>query len=829
MFEVMARRVDFRYWKLSKAGGATPNAQQVEPRAKSFAATISGIGSASLITTRDEVSLTNWLGIPADPAAGDAAMNLSHAVAARADPVEDGPSLVAPTVGWIVATHGAATRSTQVGSDPSEVSRRLAVAMKPGSWVGISLRPPTRSETRRSRTWYEHRLGTSLPQHHSSGGHTMVMSMFAGAASEAEVRSLLTQVAASLPGFDVTIKTRVASGLAATALSAAVTAGAFGSGLYLTHGDPLIANAAAAVPSAVTVGLGLDKIPTRSSRTEAATIAGLLPTPRRRRALSRVREPAPPNPTARRGSSSRHGFDGDYPLAPDAFLVGPAVVVGLVAPHAGAVSGAATTEVRAVPKSLTERIGPMIAVGGEHDQGVHLPAADGYEGLAIVGRPGSGKSLLVRALWGWHCQERVSPAGLPGWPGSRNAMIAFESKDFSSASMYRRWAEAAGDKTMVVDFGDPSSWAIDLFAIPNDDGTGLATAPERASWFTNAMIYAFGKGDIQGRSFEALVATLTAGIATTPEVAADAGLPAGQSPIFYAYLLLGGQGDAKGLALATAIAHGAMDAERKANPLALGSGDDTHMTATTDLGWAMERLAPMYGSAGSKVTESQRRNLTEAARNKVGQLLDAEQWWSPARRKVTWDQVLVGHRSIVVNTGDSSSGKVIDEKLSGLMSSLLLYGLKSSIQRRCTGWRETGRSVTIFADELSLLAGSSPEVLTWLRNQGRYAGVRPVFATQYPEQLPADVRTAFMSFGSLLTYAQQDAGVVADLVKDLVLNGETWATPDIAGLEQYHAILRTNVAGHRQPTVPVRVPFFEGGFDTDPTGTFARFIAQQGW
>lgn len=51
-----------------------------------------------------------------------------------------------------------------------------------------------------------------------------------------------------------------------------------------------------------------------------------------------------------------HAFDGDYPLADTAFMVGPSVVAGMVSPHAGAISGVAGTASRATPPAMLQNI-----------------------------------------------------------------------------------------------------------------------------------------------------------------------------------------------------------------------------------------------------------------------------------------------------------------------------------------------------------------------------------------------------------------------------------------------------------------------------------------
>lgn len=147
---------------------------------------------------------------------------------------------------------------------------------------------------------------------------------------------------------------------------------------------------------------------------------------------------------------------------------------------------------------------------------------------------------------------------------------------------------------------------------------------------------------------------------------------------------------------------------------------------------------------------------------------------------------------------------------SARLAALAMYGLRDAIQRRCSGWQEEGRSVSIFADELALLVGSSADVVTWLRNQGRSYGVRATFATQYPEQLPRPVRTVFMSFDSFVWFAQTNAEVVAEAAADLSLDGSDWTAADLAGLEPFTAVVRTRLGGQRLPAVPVKVAFWEG-------------------
>ena len=813
MFFGMARRTPFVFWKLSRSGSSSP--QGLAQRARAFTAAVSDCGRATLVTSRDGVALASWVGLPPSGAADTAAVQLAHAVGARVDRDVVGPDLVAPVVGWLSAVQSSATRDSQVGVDPGEVSRRLAVAMRAGSWVGVSMRPPSRAEVRRGHRWYEHRLGVSMPTHHAWDDGAVVVSVFAGGRSAEDVRLLLGQVASVLPGFDVGTRPVVASAFRPVA-AAGLVAGAVYGAAFAASGDPLFANAAGAVPALGAVALASGRVPTKATKLSDQVASGVLPRPPKRGTPPSAPRKENPNVAGPKGRAS----EGGYPLAPSSFLVGPTVTIGLVAPQAGAASGSTSTGSRAVPEALTRRIGPMVGEVVGSDSQVFLPAADSWGGVAMVGQPGSGKSQMLRSMWAWNCLERSAPAGEPGWPGRRNAMVAFESKG-DGADAYRRWAQACGDKTLLVDLADPSSYGIDLFAVPG-------SVSERASWFTNALVYAFGDKAIQDRSFETIQAVMTAGLAVTPAVARRAELPADLSPLEYAYILLGGHGDAKGGKLSKAIFEVAVSDEREASSHMIGDGSDGPVSASTPLGVARERIAPLYGGDGVTVTDAQRRNLTEAPRNKLGQLLAAESWWSPKRKKVTWDQVLAKHRSIVVNTGVSLDGLLVDERLTGQMSALLMYGLKSAIQRNCSGWQSEGRSVTVFADELSLVAGAGPEVVTWLRNQGRSYGVRPVFATQYPEQLDVAVRTAFMSFGTLVAFSQQNTEIAERIAQDLSLGDDEWSGSDLKSLEPFHAAIRTSVAQHRQPTVPVRIPFFEAGLESDPAAAVAAFVSAQG-
>lgn len=160
-----------------------------------------------------------------------------------------------------------------------------------------------------------------------------------------------------------------------------------------------------------------------------------------------------------------------------------------------------------------------------------------------------------------------------------------------------------------------------------------------------------------------------------------------------------------------------------------------------------------------------------------------------------------------------------------LMSSLLMFSLRHTIERVCAGWEKQGRWVSVFADEVRTLSGSSPDVITWLRDSGRSYGVRPHFATQYLDQLEQEVRRAMLTYPVLVGFKQNSGPVAEQLVEDFCGDGTEWAKSDVLNLPLHHAIVRANVGHRRQP------PFsFASAYYIDPgTGLpdTARFLADQ--
>ena len=790
-------------FRLVRAAGPPPAPEIVVARAKPVGGAVRSAGDATFVVTRSEAGLASYVVVPDRRGSKALVAALSSALGALAEPADSLPDLSrAGVVGWLVArpSRGFVSRDTQAGGNPSEVAVLLAQVMEPDSFVAVSLRAPSPAEQRRVRRWFDHRLD-GVQTHYSRETEAVVVSVFAGGPSRDSVSLLADQLTAALPGFDLECATVFPH--AVPLGPGLVAAGCVVEAVGVLHFHRLLAgDLAGGLVGIVGLGASLAGVPSGGRRTEAKVRAGSLPAPPRRvlppRAPRRerqvVRRDSAGNPTTR----TLHARDGEYPLAQRSFLVAPAMVVGLVSPHVGGSSGMAQVKVRSAPVALVEDIGPLVgsSLAGEP---VHLSAAEAWQSTAIVGSPGSGKTGLVQSLFAWHCLERVAPSGKPGRPGDKCALVCFEHKGEEGVAGYRRWAETIGDDLLVVELANPDTPAIDLFNDPS------MSAAERAESFVSAMRYAYEDGAIQGRSTEVLNVVLTAALACPEEVAMttrDVVDP--PSFVSIAHILLGSRDDAKGVALAAQMGRWA--------------AEHIDTRAGAELAQAVSRLEILYGQT---VTPSQRRNLTEAARNKVDDLMRVPTWWSHSRPVLSWSQILSSHAAVVLNAGSTRDGRLVDETTGRIVSSMLAWSLEDAIKRTCSGWQEAGRSVAIFADELSQLACSSSEVVEWLRNQGRGYGVRCYFATQQPEQLDERLRSVLLGFGTLFWFQQANAGVVAQAVQQLSLTGEEWTVSDLGNLEAFHAVLRTRAGGRLQPPVVVRIAFW----GNDPE----RFVVDQGY
>lgn len=772
-------------WRIVREGGSPPPVDTLTARSRPFSAAVSRAGTVTLIAVRTPDGVAGYVTAVNDRPGEQAVRNLAAAVGGRAEQVETLPELTSNAVGTLVARpREDAGRAGQYGGDPAEVAAAIGRAMHPGQWVAVSLRAPTRREASAAKRWFIHRLtqaGASTT-HYATEMDSLVGTFRAGAVDRGEVDDLLAQVSAAIPGLDVETGVEVVStwGPGGALGVAGVAAGA-GAG-YGLHTD-----AAGAVIAAVGVGLGVavgtERLPSKARRLRAAVDRGQFPPPGKRR----LPASKPRKETADTQGRHKNARPGSWPLARTSLLLGAAMPLGVVSPHSPDAASVSSTRMRSAPEAVLADIGPMIGYAGDGTQRVHLSSEDLWTGLAAIGIPGSGKTAMLNGLWAWCSAERTAPRPRHRTPGRSNTLIAFETKADGVAG----WEEglaATGDSRILVELADIMSPAIEMLHCGS-------TVPESVGLFVAAMIYAFADGGIQGRASEALTAMLSAAItADLASAWSAAGLPETPDPILATHVLLGGWGDDEAVSLARAVAEQAVEAPDN-----------------QALGAAFRGLAPYFGKTA---TPSSRRQLTESSRNKMALLVKAGSWWDPNRPRIRWRDALDEHWAVVVNTGasspsSSSPGRLVDETLTTTITSMLTYLLRAEITRTCAGWQAAGRSVSIFADELSELAGASPEVVTWFRDKGRSYGVVPFFATQRPGQLDRDVRDSIAGFGNVAWFSQQSPTIARDAASQLSMRGVPFDETDLSNLERYHAILASTVNGQAQPGVPLRVAYWK--------------------
>jgi len=785
-----------RVFQLTKSGTLQLSPTDLENAASSA---LAGAGDgATFVTIMTDQGLEHLFVTDDTPGQEGVAFSVARAMAAHEAELDRVPSLTdVPGLARLRIRAGTAPlQDTQAGADFSALSRIIGDMLMPGEWLAVSIRKAKqRTEVRWQAQWLDYH---GMRTHHSRKSGAPVAQFFAGARTSRRAREVLLRAASAIPGFGLSVKAEaVSTGRAARWwVLAAALFGVVSPVLMIVFGLQWEGVLAAVAAGAAAVG-GLltwrGYLPSLWRYTQRRMLTGRLP-------VAPVRWTRPKPPRAARSSTTmgRDGttvvteqgsFDGDYPLAPSAFLVGAHIPLAFVAPHAGAASGTSSTKLRIAPPPLRVRIGP--AVGVNHDEMVFLSVGDFWSGVGVIGQAGSGKTALMEHLWGAASRERVHPSGVPGTP-RQHAMIAFDTKGDGLATVqYQRWSEHNGDRALVVQVSDPTApVGIELFPFDGSDPTGWARR------VVNALRYIWGEDSIGAESFDTLTRVFAAARMVTPEIASRVTvrqLPTGASPFFYANVLLSNEGDDMGVELAAAIADAAVQPG-----------------AHEQLPLIVAGLAPLYGSGR---TAAQRAQLVKAPRTKVAALMAAEHWWSRPKR-APWSTLLENDIAVIVNTGASPAGHLPDEKLRTDLSGLMLYTLHEEIKRTCRGWYEQGRAVSIFSDEVKHIAESSAEVITWMRNDARANGVRPVFATQTPDTLVDAVRRTMLGFGTLVLYAQNAPTTVKELVADLTLSGGQWDSSDVTNLDRYEAIVRTTVDGRRMEPFTVRVPDFRSQRDS---------------
>ncbi|SDH40501.1 ATP-binding protein [Microbacterium sp. 77mftsu3.1] len=778
-------------YRFTTAGSLEANPTLLRQRA-SVALSIAPTGT-TFLTRREGEMLAHYLVFPGDMA--DEPINAAKAVAARCE-LTDAPDLSASAAVAVLRmpADGVPGSNPQMNAEIAAVVDAASSALRDGEWVACAIRKPSTGEVVAHSKWLS-QYGVNT--HHSKEANAVILSLWSGADSTGQAESLLQQVAGALPGFDMPRRagsvtpasTRLAFGGVAVAGAGYALAPQF---VEVVLPYPQLGWVATGVGGAGMALSLLDKLPSRQKKIRQKLALGLVPVASRRIVPAAGARPQKMNAE---GVITQTARNAAYPLNNEGYLVGAISPLTLVAPHAGAQSGGGTTATRSVPPQLISALGPLFGYG-PGGQPVHLTDEGDWRGLVALGEAGSGKSVLLQGVWGYDAARKTGQVSRP--TGSFNAQVAFDTKDGRTAAEYIAWSEAAGQPILRTPddltawlAGDKKVAPVVVLSVADQTATlgvelfpGKGDSMNRARRAVNALKYVFGAQSIGPESFATLSRVLVGAFAVTDKIATEAEVETGRSAFFYAGILLGTRGDEKGVRLAEAIRSAG---ERDGNADALT---------------AAGVLAPVYDP---KVTAAARSRLTQAPQNKMEQMLAAEQWWSRPSRPA-WASLLEANASIVVDFG-AKDGFLMDAEQREQLASLMLYTLHEEIKLHCVGWQERNRLVSIYADELKHIAGTSPEVINWARQDGRSFGVRLVVATQEPEQLEDSVRKTVMGLGTLVAFRQADATVIRAVLDNISVDGTDWEAKDIAQLTKYHAIVRTHDGGTPLTAFTVRLAF----------------------
>lgn len=742
-------------WRLTRTGSIA-ELSDYTAQSESFAAALKG--PCALLVRREGDELVDFLLTRQDD--GVAADALAVATGAVAVSVDVPAPLSGVRAVAVVSGDGVTGRSTLAGVDPANASRVLDRVLADGEEVLVLL---ARMTPRQRRRWVEYaRTLEGNTEHHSTKSHVPLWAtVVTTAADEERAADLRAQVMDALPGWDTATRadtgdrTRVALVFAlfcVVAVVGALVAPSVWPGVvadvlrFAAGGFALAAGVRYLVPSA----------PMRVAR---ACVRGLVPVP------SPVKQ-----------LTDRSG----WPVGRLVIPMSAPVVCSLAAPQAGAATGSTSTRARTVPPQLLGVRGPCV---GADPSGrlVRLDARHLWGGVAVVGAPGTGKSELLRALFGWLLVHREQHP--------QSAALVVETKPDGLAG-YERVASAAGhgEEVLVVEVADPCSPAVDMFARPGDDPL------KRAAFIADTWAAAFGDGAIMGRSREVISAVVAAGLVLdgpafnaydVARAEGDGVEPLPERSWFWAGAVLTGRmGEESGRALVACL-----------HDQAVREGEDS---------WAARVLAGLGIIWGPQVTTAARRTLTEAARNKFDQLREAASFLAPVGRDaVTWDESIGGFHVTVLGTGTARGGR---HQLTGAMTRWLTamagYTMQAAVERTCYGWDEAGHQVVVMCDEFKAFAGWAPDVARWWKDDGRSHGVVPWFATQYLEQLRAvdpALLTSFLSYQTFVSLRQDDLGAAEAVARQMGRDGALWEPSEIATLSQWVAVVSTQSGGRTLP------------------------------
>lgn len=454
---------------------------------------------------------------------------------------------------------------------------------------------------------------------------------------------------------------------------------------------------------------------------------------------------------------------------------------------------------------------------GEDETGrkTYLDETQLYRGIAILGKTGSGKSVLMTGIMQWADSHRTTTP--PTVWGEDSRVIDLVMKDDSNVAVMQAYRKRHDlPAAHVCRLLDPQSPSFDLLGLW--DGLDARTT---GGMIASRMQYSFNKGDIMKDSLSILGQAFTIGVAAQRVESAKPGLIANRvrtlepkyagcedfttplSPVGWASVALAGTDG--GVAVARAL-----------HQVVTGLARDTTVPEAirADCLLAAQAGVQLYGRIGDNgrptISDSIAQQRMQASRNKADLLLKCETVFDPKRARIRWTQLLDHPGDYHIILAPDAAHQYTDANMPNILGSWLVHTLWETIRSQCGDWQANGKHIMVYCDELSMLAKADEQSLVALKEQGRSYGLMLVFATQYPNQLPTALLDSFLDYDTVMTFDHPDA-LTAGMLCDRrfhTVDGDGWNGGVIQGLPLYHAAVRTRTKRSLQPPFIVTVHDF---------------------
>lgn len=709
---------------------------------------------AALVAVADAGGLR--VSFPSHPNPKKAAAALGIALNARPEETDE-PDAFALNV---KTAHAWVPRSAELARVPKS---RGEAALRPeppqDGYVAWTVRRLGFVETDRLKRWVSASFNSQGDSSHLRETSSAALRISAGAPKYSDAKMLIVEAGGAL-NLGVPVTTHLSRpGLGGLLLSLLLTAVGVGLSVAMTWAHGYVGFIPATIWPAIIPALAIIPAAVRWRMVSDVRHA-VMQSPRHRWWGERMRKADSSDKRSRNGGLDTNAADAveDYPFQRSTLPCPPTTLFSALLPERR--KEASHASLTQIATEMSEHTGPLIGTDAAGSP-ARLDHRQMYGGVAVLGSAGGGKSNLIQGLLKWT------------WDSTQSAVIDFETKNGTALPRLHR---LSGARAVTCAPMDPNTPMIDIL--------GPGTPEQRAAAFADLVKYGSEEGSVQYRSLQQLSDAALVGQYLASRAGEMAGVPEHAGWLHVAYAALGGYG---------------LTAARDAGRLAQSSAEQSISQASIRLAGERNATTGRWQISDARLMES-----LDAPRNKVKILLDAAPAWDPRRSYATWDQILVGRRHVLVDTGTD-----MPPQTGPMLGAMLLKSLRDAFVRVAPGWQDKGLNTVVACDELSLLAGSDDAVLEWFREKGRDFGVQVIFGTQSSEQLSPALRNSFLGYVTVAAF-RLDNPLAAAAVAEVLDDGTgQWTAARVRSLPTYSAALRTLGSHGPLPTAIVAVPLTE--------------------